>query len=190
MGKTGRVLLLVALLTASTLGFALMASHDGANRQDQVRAKGETVMPFDVDRTIHSFVSTASGGVQTVLVRSSTDNEQLRLVRFHLAEIATKFAQGDFSAPLTIHGSEMAGVEQLKQNLSNLTITYAEVTDGATLTYTSTDAETVAALHEWFAAQLHDHASDAVDMPAGEVTEELWLAHHPGEPVPDWVRKS
>lgn len=136
-----------------------------AARQAEVRELGEQVMPFDLDATRHSFVSTDDGGVQTVLALDVYDDEQIALVRQHLTEIAADFGGGAFTDPASIHGDDMPGLATLRERHTEVDIIYADVRGGGQITYRSGSADVVDALHAWFAAQLHDHGADAVDHP-------------------------
>jgi hypothetical protein len=59
----------------------------------------------------------------------------------------------------------------------SIVISYSEIPEGAELTYRTQDPALVAALHQWFTAQVSDHGPDAVvghhdghhhhEMPAG-----------------------
>ena len=119
------------------------------SRQDEVRQKGAQVMPFALDRTVHVFDKTDSGGVQRVLVRGSAP-DQLAMIRSHLRDISKSFATRDFSKPIHIHGAD------------ELSADYKEVADGAQITYSSHSPKIVAAIHRWFDAQLSDHGDDAI----------------------------
>ena len=57
----------------------------------------------------------------------------------------------------------MPGLADLKAAKSGqVAIDYRNVDGGAELTYRTTDAKLVVALHEWFDAQLSDHGADAM----------------------------
>lgn len=155
------------------------------DRQTSVRAVGAEVMPFDLDKTKHSFTKTENGGVQAVVALDPTDAEQVRLVREHLQEISIEFAAGRFNDPMTIHGTDMPGVQALATGADDLEIEYQEIPSGAQITYRTEEGALVGHLHDWFEAQVGEHGSDAVSEPYGHVmTEEMWRAHHPGQPYP------
>jgi hypothetical protein len=181
-----RLALFVAPVLLTGVGLA-GCGDDGVtdSRQVEVREAGASVMPFDLDKTKHSFVKTDDGGVQTVITLDRTDTEQVALVREHLLEIRDEFSAGRFDDPTTIHGADMPGVSDLAAGAARLEITYREVDGGAALTYRTSDGSLVAALHDWFDAQVSDHGADAVSEPLGHVmTEEMWRSHHPGQPYP------
>jgi hypothetical protein len=58
----------------------------------------------------------------------------------------------------------MPGLAELKSaKPGQIAIDYKDIKDGAELTYKTSDAKMLAALHQWFDAQLSDHGKDAVD---------------------------
>ena len=142
---------------------AHMATMAGAQRQAEVSRRGKDVMPFDLAATTHVFTRTPEGGVQQVHAKNPRDTAQVQSVRRHLHEIRAQFLQGDFSGPSHIHGQDMPGLAELKAaRAGQFRITYKDIDGGAALTYTTTDTGLVAALHQWFDAQLSDHGKDAV----------------------------
>jgi hypothetical protein len=57
----------------------------------------------------------------------------------------------------------MPGLAQLKAAPpGRMEINYRDVPGGAELDYSTSDPKLAAALHEWFDAQLSDHAADAM----------------------------
>jgi hypothetical protein len=138
-------------------------------RQEEVRQKGAQVMPFALDRTVHVFDKTGSGGVQSVLLRGA-DPEQLAMIRSHLQEIVKAFTARDFSKPMHIHGTDMPGLAELQAaNAGDLITEYKELADGAQITYLSHSPKVVAAIHRWFDAQVSDHGDDAMSHDKGPV---------------------
>lgn len=129
--------------------------------QAEIATRGVEVMPFDLEQTTHVFEKREDGGLQQVVADDATDNEQIALIRAHLAEEAQRFQQGDFHDPAMIHGDDMAGLHQLALGYEQITISYEEITEGAQILYTTDDAEMVSAIHSWFDAQLADHAGHA-----------------------------
>lgn len=181
--------IVVGCFTLASLTFLLVGcgvNNEEGERQQQVRAAGEVVMPFELDATTHHFVVDPTGGTQTVIANDSTDRVQVRLVRVHLREISEKFTKGDFSDPSSIHGSGMAGIDILSRNAGKLQVSYVDIEGGGRITYQSQDSRVVEALHSWFNAQLSDHGSDASasepDDAKALTFEELHQLHHPASP--------
>ena len=132
-------------------------------RLNEVAEKGVHVMPFNLEKTVHVFSKTKNGGVQQVNVKDASDLEQLKLIREHLVEITNDFKQGDFYKPAKIHGDSMPGLEALRNaQTGQVNIVYKETPDGAEITYATEVPELITAIHQWFDAQLSDHARHAV----------------------------
>lgn len=152
------LLALAAILAAVVTGFLSVET-----RQAEIAARGAEVMPFDLERTTHIFESLDDGGVQSVIADDPSDGEQIGLIRSHLQEEADKFRRGDFGDPATIHGDAMPGLDALRAGSGQIEVRYSDLPDGGQIRYTTTDPSLVAALDDWFAAQLSDHGSDATD---------------------------
>lgn len=139
---------------------AKAASED---RLDEVAQRGSHVMPFSLEQTTHVFSKTDKGGVQQVIVKDKANAQQINLIREHLAKISAEFKQGDFSNPAKIHGNNMPGLDELrKAKQGQIKIVYKELADGAEITYSTDYPNLINALHQWFDAQLSDHARHAV----------------------------
>jgi hypothetical protein len=115
------------------------------------------VMPFDLTRTTHTFTKTDTGGVETVVVNDPSDERNLALIRSHLAQESAMFHTGNYSDPAKIHGMDMPGLKELEAGAARVDVAYADVANGAQITYSSTEPALVAALHSWFDRQISDH---------------------------------
>ncbi|MFI6510928.1 hypothetical protein ACIBCT_25260 [Streptosporangium sp. NPDC050855] len=153
----------LALVMIAVTAYALTGRDEQASaaRQAEIAAKGRQVMPFDLERTTHRFTTSATGGVQTVTSDDPADTGQVALIREHLTKEAERFGRGDYGDPASIHGGRMPGLRDLEQGHDRITIGYAELPAGATITYTTTDPSLVKALHAWFDAQVTDHGRHA-----------------------------
>lgn len=144
-------------------GLSLFARQKSLqNRQLMIHDRGTMVMPFDLDKTAHSFIRTETGGVQEVRAKDPLDTTQIVLIRAHLKEEAEKFSRGDFGDPQVLHGEDMPGLKVLASARGKFEVTYQDITDGGRLTYVTTDLQITAALHEWFMVQIMDHREDAM----------------------------
>lgn len=159
---------------AVLVGLPLATAAQDAQRQAEVAKRGADVMPFSLKATTHVFTKTADGGIQRVVAKSAGDAAQVKLVRAHLRDIQAQFVKGNFSGPTHVHGAEMPGLAELEAATpGQIAIDYRDVSGGAELSYRTTDARLVLALHRWFDAQLSDHGPDAM---AGH-------PHHDHEPM-------
>ncbi len=138
-------------------GYALGSIQEHQSRQRIVADRGVGVMPFDQAKTSHTFTTTPSGGIETVVANNPGDTAQIELVRGHLRQVTAAFSAGDFSDPAATHGIDMPGLATLSAGASRLRIVYDDVPSGGHITYGSSDPALVVALHDWFAAQNNDH---------------------------------
>jgi len=172
-GNMRRMLALVAgavMVTAlavlgtlyATGAFAFQENQEEM-RQQQVAEKGSEVMPFDLEATTHVYEKTANGGVQKVVADDPDDAENVAAIREHLREEADAFSRGEFSDPVSIHGEDMPGLAELETGAERVEVRYEELPDGAQIALESEDPELVAAVHDWFDAQLSDHGDDATE---------------------------
>lgn len=157
--------ILAAVLTGLILvgmGFGL-ATHlgSGMNHEAMIAARGAQVMPFDQNKTTHVFRKTDDGGVESVVARDPADQQQIGLIRTHLAEEAQKFRQGNYEDPARIHGMDMPGLQALEAGYGRVGVMYEDLPDGGRITYSSGDLALVDALHAWFDRQLLDHGANA-----------------------------
>ena len=159
--SVGRLIALTAVLLAVAGAWLVFDSDGMADRQPLVAERGADVMPFDLDATTHRFEPTATGGVQTVVADDPTDADQVDLVRQHLRAEQARFNRGDFGDPITIHGEDMPGVATLEARFELLQTDYGDAPAGGTISFRSTDPAVVAALHDWFDAQISDHGRHA-----------------------------
>ncbi|GGS88565.1 hypothetical protein GCM10010156_53810 [Planobispora rosea] len=162
--RTQALIAALALIAVAVTAYALIDRNDQrdpAARQAEVAARSRQVMPFDLERTTHRFAKSATGGVQTVTSDDPADTEQVTLIRGHLTAETARFRSGDYGDPASIHGGEMPGLRELGQGHDRIDIRYTELPAGAQVTYSTTDASLVEALHSWFDAQVTDHGRHA-----------------------------
>lgn len=161
------------------LAFAagLFAAEPPTPRQADVREKGAQVMPFALEKTVHVFDKTGSGGVQRVRSRAG-EPDQVTMIRAHLRDIAQAFSARDFGKPAHIHGADMPGLAEMQRaRAGELEVAYRDLDDGAEITYTAHSPALIDAVHRWFDAQLSDHGGDATTSRSTPPLEAfIWLA--------------
>jgi hypothetical protein len=150
--------LLLAVLMLAQTASPSPSPDPSASHHNMVMTHGAQVMPFDMKVAMHMFTPNATGGVVEVMVHN-TDAHQIGLVRQHLQEEATKFAAGDYADPAYIHGEKMPGLVVMEANPKAITVQYADTRMGGKITFVSSNASTVQAIHQWLAAQTSDHGS-------------------------------
>jgi hypothetical protein len=147
------------LLTA----LPVLAEEASKARLDEVARRGAEVMPFSLEQTTHIFTKTEKGGLQQVIVKETSNTEQVKLVQAHLSKISHEFAQGDFSDPARIHGEDMPGLAELRRaKPGEIKVKYKELHNGGEIDYSTDYPALIEAIHQWFDAQLSDHARHAI----------------------------
>lgn len=157
----GSSTLLAILITLGVLYWADRLTLPEANNQVMVHDMGSQVMPFDLDETTHIFEMTEGGGIQQVVAKNPDDSAQIALIQQHIQHEAILFSSGNFSDPTSLHGTEMPGVKDLAAGIERVEIEYANLPNGAQISFTTQDLGLITALHRWFGAQLSDHRADA-----------------------------
>ena len=138
-----------------------ISSAPAQTPQEHVHNSAHTVMPFDMSKTVHIFRMTEQGGIQRVVTRDSSSKEQVALIQQHLRHEAGRFQTGDFSDPGKLHGEGMPGLKELQTGGSKIKVSYAALSDGAEITFSTDDRHLLTAIHRWFGAQLSEHGADA-----------------------------
>jgi hypothetical protein len=156
------IVFITILGTIAVLYLAGWLAPPQAKRQETVHNMGSSVMPFDLSQTTHIFEMTETGGIQQVIAKDPDDSAQVALIQQHLQHEAMLFSGGDFSDPMSLHGSEMPGVQELSAGAAQIKVEYTALPIGAQITFTTQDLTLITAIHRWFGAQLSDHGSDAI----------------------------
>ena len=149
------------LLATSIAVLLLINCGSVIAQQQHVHDMSHGVMPFDVAKTVHIFKMTESGGVERVIAKDRTYADQVLLIRQHLRKEAERFQHGDYSDPATLHGGTMPGLKDLQLGARRVKVSYSDLSDGAEITFQTTDPHLLTAIHRWFGAQLSEHGADA-----------------------------
>jgi hypothetical protein len=123
----------------------------------QMNHRGAQVMGFDQEKTAHHFYLCADGGAIDVSVKDATDKTNLDAIRAHLPHIVTMFTEGNFDAPMLVHGTEVPGTPEMKKIKDTITWKYEENAKGGRVTITTTNAEGLKAVHAFLRYQITDH---------------------------------
>lgn len=161
MSKSFQFVLCAWVIAAGFDAVTGIAPALSQTKQEHVHEMGQAVMPFDLNKTVHIFRMTDSGGVQGVVVKDAHDKNQIRLIRQHLQHEANAFDHGDYADPMSLHGATMPGVSDLASHHQLITVSYSELPLGAAISFETHDRHLVTAIHRWFGAQLSEHGSDA-----------------------------
>lgn len=122
-----------------------------------VQARGKVAMGVDQYTSAHVFEDLPDGG-RVVLDRAAGgDTTGVGTIRAHMRDIASRFARGDFSIPGFVHAGEVPGTAVMAAKRDAISYTPADRPLGGELRIRTTDAEAVAAVHEFLAFQRQDH---------------------------------
>jgi hypothetical protein len=153
---------IAALVCLSILSAPGLAQHDSSAHEQHMAdltKHGAEAMGFDQDKTTHHFRLYKDGGAVEVRANDPADTASIRQIRDHLKEQAKKFAAGDFSAPQHTHGRTLPGVDTMTRLRSKIQYDFQSTKRGGRLRITTTDAQALAAVHDFLRFQIKDHAT-------------------------------
>ncbi len=125
--------------------------------QAGVDERGDHVMGFDHNKTVHHFLLKADGGVISAAAKDPKDRESIEKIRKHFVEIAALFSQGEFSKPKEIHDRLPAGVPAMIQHRDKITYTFQETGKGGEVRIKTGHEEAKKAIHAFLRFQIEDH---------------------------------
>jgi hypothetical protein len=145
----------------TTFVFAILASSAIAAQQaahpSSLDERGAHVMGFDQQKTTHHFYLYPDGGAIDVSANDPDDRTDIKAARAHLPHIATMFGEGDFSAPVLVHATNVPGTADLARLKDRLSYRYEETPRGGRVNIRTADPDALAALHTFLRFQIADH---------------------------------
>lgn len=148
------------------LATALAASQDtGATKapksehQHRVDQSGDQTMGFSHEKTTHHFLLRRNGGVIQVEANSAGDKDSRDQIQKHLGYIAGMFAEGNFQAPMLVHGVTPPGTATMTRLKAEIHYEFESTTNGGRVVISTTNKEALAATHEFLRFQIKDHAT-------------------------------
>lgn len=126
-------------------------------RVDGVNQRGDHAMGFSHEKTTHHFRLTANGGAIEVTANVPNDAASQEQIKTHLSHIAKLFKEGDFSAPMFIHGEAPPGVPAMKRLKADIIYTLETIEFGARVRIATANPEAVEAIHGFLRYQIKDH---------------------------------
>jgi hypothetical protein len=153
-----KTLVRIAVLAGLAVPLAAQTTpRPGTDHHAGVNERGDHVMGFDHEKTTHHFRLTKSGGVIEASANDPKDTGSRDAIRQHLGHIVKMFSEGDFNAPMLIHGQVPPGVPEMKLKIKLIQWKSVDTSTGGSIVITSKDAEAVAAIHEFLRFQIEDH---------------------------------
>ena len=153
----------IGVLLAMTLPMALMArtqhpaDQQHNHRQAGVDERGDHTMGFSHEKTTHHFRLSARGGSIEVTANDSKDSASVEQIRKHLSHIVKMFKEGNFEAPMLIHGETPPGVPTMKKLKGEIDYTFEKIDQGGRVRIATGNAEAIESIHEFLRYQIKDH---------------------------------
>jgi hypothetical protein len=122
-----------------------------------VNEHGDHVMGFSHEKTTHHFELRYEGGAIDVRANDVRDTESRNQIRTHFRHIARMFAEGNFNAPMLVHGVAVPGTATMTRLKNQLHWKLRETARGARITVTADNKESLDAVHEFLRFQIDDH---------------------------------
>src|SRR5262245_56776412 len=150
-----RMIAIAAALLANSI--AAPSAQTAQDPHAQMNHRGAAVMGFDQQTTAHQFLLYNDGGAIDVGVKDPANAADRDAIRGHLPHIAMMFSQGDFSAPMLIHATDVPGTAELKRLKDRVTYRYVETPAGGRVDISSSDRAALTAMHAFLRFQITDH---------------------------------
>jgi hypothetical protein len=156
-----RFLLVITIVAAGSAVGARQAQAPPkpapADPHQEMNARGNHVMGFDQDKTTHHFLLFEDGGAIDVSVKDASDTTNRDAIRSHLPHIAMMFGEGDFSAPMLVHATDVPGTKELASFKSSVQYKYVETPKGGRVDIITSDRAALDAVHKFLRFQIADH---------------------------------
>jgi hypothetical protein len=142
---------------AAVLSLCALAQQTPDQHHEGVVQRGDQVMGFSHEKTIHHFRLTPDGGTIEALATNPADATSREEIRTHLEHIAQMFHNGNFNAPMLIHAQTPPGVPTMKKLRKDIRYDVEETPNGARVKVSSRNPQAVAAIHDFLKFQIQDH---------------------------------
>ncbi len=123
----------------------------------EMNMRGDKVMGFSQAKTIHHFRLLPDGGAVEVGANDAKDTVSRNQIRQHLGHIAQMFANGNFNAPMLIHGREPSGVPTMQKLKGDIKYQLEETEIGGRVRISTSNREALAAIYEFLRFQIKEH---------------------------------
>jgi hypothetical protein len=142
---------------AAALSLYALAQQTPDPHHEGVVQRGDQVMGFSHEKTIHHFRLTPDGGTIEALATDPSDATSREEIRTHLEHIAQMFHNGNFNAPMLIHAQTPPGVPTMKKLCKDIRYDVEDTPNGASVKVSSRNPQAVAAIHDFLKFQIQDH---------------------------------
>lgn len=135
----------------------VLAAMLAQDHHADIAQRGDQHMGFSHEKTTHHFRLYRDGGAIEVTANDPKDTESRDQIQMHLGHIAGMFSAGDFNIPMLVHDKTPPGSEKMAALKSQIKYTYEKLDRGGQVRIVTTDADALAAVHEFLRFQISDH---------------------------------
>jgi hypothetical protein len=143
--------------TLTVFFFGALLAFAQQDHHTMVNEHGDHVMGFSHEKTTHHFELNYDGGAIDVRANDAADTESRDQIRNHFQHIAKMFSDGNFNAPMLVHGADVPGTATMGRLKAQLHWNLQETPRGARLTVVADNKESLDAVHEFLRFQIQDH---------------------------------
>ena len=133
------------------------AQQSPEQQHQGVVQRGDQVMGFSHEKTVHHFRLLQDGGSIEAVATNPSDATSRQEIREHLQHIAIMFSRGNFNAPMLIHARTPPGVPTMKKLRNEIRYQVEELPAGARVRVSSQNPKAITAIHEFLKFQIRDH---------------------------------
>jgi TusA-related sulfurtransferase len=141
------------LFTITTVVFA----HECPFHKDHMESKGDAVMGFDHQKTTHHFYIKEDGGIIEAEANDPDDQDTIRNIRAHLADIAKLFSEGNFGKPQQIHDQTPPGIPTMIELRKEIEYRAEDLETGGQVRIITKNTQAIKAIHEFLRFQIQEH---------------------------------
>jgi len=141
----------------AVLFFGTLLAVAQRDHQAMVNEHGDHVMGFSHDKTTHHFELNYDGGLIDVRADDVKDTESRDQIRSHFHHITQMFAEGDFNAPMLVHGTNVPGTATMSRLKDQIHWDLQETPHGARIKITADNKPALEAVHQFLKFQIEDH---------------------------------
>ena len=150
-------MLVLAAALAGAQDQSKSAPQDEHAKHQGMEHRGNQGMGFDQQKTTHHFLLRKDGGAIQVTAKSATDKDSLEEIRMHLEHIRRAFQSGEFNIPMFVHDQTPPGMPVMTKLKDQIHYKYESIENGGRVLISSTNAEAVAAVHDFLKFQITEH---------------------------------
>jgi hypothetical protein len=149
----------MAMVFVRFAGTGWSQTDQGHDHHGDVNSRGDDVMGFSHEKTTHHFRLYADGGAIEVSANDPEDTATRDQIRMHLSHIARMFAEGNFRAPMLVHGRVPPGAPTLRRLKAVVAYRFEKTDGGGLVRIVTRNPEAVGAAHEFLRFQISDHGT-------------------------------